>query len=173
MKLQKGKILIKSINDIKNIQKDNTDMRSLIDLEYMGQFEYEGNAIPISRMFIEYYKENYFFYPVQIYNKEGLQMYIYANESMVNEKLKENKNFIFNLAEFNIDRNYSLWEYINNNSKECLYDFWWNIEGDYFILFGEENKKIITFFINECFNRDGGKEEIKRKLLKIGYRIQN
>lgn len=42
MKLQKGRFLIKSINDIKNIQKDSTDMRKLIDLEYMGQFEYEG-----------------------------------------------------------------------------------------------------------------------------------
>ena len=137
----------------------------------MGQFEYEGNTIPISRMFIEYYKEDYYFYPTQIFNKDGNQMYIYANGSLVNDKLKENQNFISSLAKFNIERNFSLWEYINKNSEECLYNFWWNIEGDYLILFGEDKKDLINLFINECYQRDGGKEEIKRKLLSIGYKI--
>jgi len=75
------------------------------------------------------------------------------------------------LSKHDIDRNFSLWEYINKNSEECIYDFWWNIEGDYFILFGEEKKEIINYFINECYQRDGGKEEIKRKLLTVGYKI--
>ena len=171
MKLQKGKFLINNIGELSNIPIDNDGIKRIIDLEYMGKFEYEGNAIPISRMFIEYYKEDYYFYPTQIFNKNNNQMYIYANSTLVNDKLKENPHFIYNLARFNIDRNFSLWEYIKHNPEECLYDFWWNIEGDYLILFGEDKKDLINLFINECHQRDGGKEEIKRKLLTIGYKI--
>lgn len=171
MKLQKGKFLINNIDELINIPADKNGIKRIIDLEYMGQFEYEGNTIPISRMFIEYYKEDYYFYPTQIFNKDGNQMYIYANDNIVNDKLKENPNFISSLAKFNIERNFSLWEYINKDSEECLYDFWWNIEADYLILFGENKKDLINLFINECHQRDGGKEEIKRKLLTIGYKV--
>ena len=171
MKLQKGKFLINNIDELVNIPEDKNGIKRIIDLEYMGQFEYEGNTIPISRMFIEYYKDDYYFYPTQIFNKDGNQMYIYANGNIVNDKLKENPNFISSLAKFNIERNFSLWEYINKDSEECLYDFWWNIEADYLILFGEDKKDLINLFINECHQRDGGKEEIKRKLLTIGYKV--
>lgn len=171
MKLQKGKFLINYIDELINIPIDKYGGKRIIDLAYMEQFEYEGNAIPISRMHIEYYKESYYFYPTQIFNKDGKQMYIYANGNLINDKLKENPNFIYSLAKFNIDRNFSLWEFINKNSDECLYDFWWNINGDYLILFGEDKKELINLFINECHQRDGGKEEIKRKLLTIGYKV--
>jgi hypothetical protein len=171
MKLQKGKFLIKNIDELENGVIDNNGKNKIIDLEYMGQFEYEGNAIPISRMFIEYYKEEYCFYPTGILNKEGHQMYVFANSNLVNERIKQNPDFLIDLSRFNINQNYSLWEYINKMPKECLYDFWWNIEGDYFILFGERNKEIISLFINEGYKYDGGKEEIKTKLLKIGYKI--
>ena len=171
MKLQKGKFLINNIDELVNIPEDKNGIKRIIELEYMGQFEYEGNTIPISRMFIEYYKDDYYFYPTQIFNKDGNQMYIYANGNIVNDKLKENPNFISSLAKFNIERNFSLWEYINKDSEECLYDFWWNIEADYLILFGEDKKDLINLFINECHQRDGGKEEIKRKLLTIGYKV--
>ena len=171
MKLQKGKFLINNIDESVNIPIDKDGIKRIIDLEYMGKFEYEGNAIPISRLFIEYYKEDYYFYPTQIFNKDGNQMYIYANGNLVNDKLKQNPNFISSLAKFNIERNFSLWEYINKDLEECLYDFWWNIEGDYLILFGEDKKDLINLFINECHQRDGGKESIKRKLLTIGYKI--
>lgn len=171
MKLQKGKFLINSIDELVNIPVDEDDIKRIIDLEYMGQFEYEGNAIPVSRMFIEYYKEYYYFYRTQIFDKDGKQMYIYANGNLVNDKLKENQNFISILAKFNIERNYSLWEYVNENPEECLYDFWWNIDGDYLIFFGEDKKELINLFINKCHQRDSGKEEIKRKLLTIGYKV--
>ena len=62
---------------------------------------------------------------------------------------------------------------MNKSSNECSYDFWWDIEGDYFIIFGEDKKDLINLFINECYHRDGGKELIKRKLLKAGYKIKN
>ena len=163
MKLQRGKFLVNSVDEIK----DN----NIIDLCYMGYFEYENNAIPISRMFIEYYKDDYIFYSTNIFNKNNEEMFVYINSDLINEKIKSNPNYLINLAKYNIDRNYTLWQYINEDLKECLCDFWWNIEGDYFILFGEDKKEIIKYFIENSFERDGGKEEIKRKLLKIGYKF--
>ncbi len=171
MRLQIGKFLVKNIDELDSIPANQDGLKKIIDLMYMGQIEYEGNAISISRMFMEYYKEDYFFYPTQIFNKDGKQMYIFANSILVNEKLKNNPNFISNFANNNIKYNFSLWEYINKYSKDCTYDFWWNIETDYLIIFGEEKKELINYFINECLNRDGGKEEIKRKLLTVGYKI--
>ena len=91
VQLQKGRFLINSINELVNIPTDNDGIKRIIDLTCMSQFEYEGNAIPIYRMFIQYYKEDYFFYSTQIFNKGGNQMYIYANSNLVNNKLKENK----------------------------------------------------------------------------------
>ena len=164
MKLQRGKFLVNSVEEIQN--------NNIIDLCYMGYFEYENNAIPISRMFIEYYKDDYIFYSTNIYNKSNEEMFVYINSNLINEKIKDKPNYIIDLAKYNIDRNYTLWQYINKNPKECFCDFWWNIEGDYFILFGEDKKELIKFFIEDSFRRDGGKEDIKRKLLKIGYNLK-
>lgn len=164
MKLQRGKFLVNNVNEIK----DN----NIIYLDYMGYFEYEGNAIPISRMFIEFYKEEYDFYSTNIYNRNNEEMYIYANSEIVKEKLNNNTNYIVSLANYNIDRNYTLWQYINKDIKELDVNFWWNIEGDYFIFFGEDKKDVIKYFVENSFIRDGGKEEIKKKLLSIGYDIK-
>lgn len=171
MKLQRGRFLIKNIMDLNNAIETKDGIKRVIDLDYMGKFEYEGNAIPISRMFIEYYKENYLFYSTNIFNKTDEEMFIYANSNLVNDRLKQNPNFILDLAKYNINKNYSLNKYINDNKEECFCDFWRDIESDYFIFFGEEKKEIIEYFINKCHNRDGGKEEIKRKLLTVGYKL--
>lgn len=164
MKLQRGKFLVNNVSEIKD---DN-----IIDLSYMGYFEYEGNTIPISRMFIEFYKDDYDFYKTNIFNKNNEEMFIYINRNLIDEKLKDNPNYIFSLAKYNIDRNYTLWQYINKDIKELDVNFWWNIEGDYFIFFGEDKKDVIKYFIENSFIRDGGKDEIKKKLLSIGYDIK-
>lgn len=171
MKLQKGRFLIKNIEELENIPLDKNGMKKIIYLTNIGQFEYGENNVPTSRLFIEYHMNNYSFYPTQIFNKTGQQMYIYANNDMINSELAKNPNFLSRLAKYNIDRDTSLQEYINRNPNECFYDFWWNIERDYFIIFGEENKLIIENYINECFKYDGGNEEIKRKLLTLGYKL--
>ena len=172
MLLQKGRFLANCIDDLKEIDVDDDGLKRVIDLEYMGKFEYEGNAIPISRMFIEYYKDKYLFYPTQIFNKANEQMYVFANSDLINEKMKDNPNFISTLVEHKISRNFSLWEYINHMPEECLCDFWWDIEGDYFIFFGDAKKDIINYFINSCFERDGKKEEIQKKLTCAGYKFK-
>lgn len=164
MKLQRGKFLVNNINELK----DN----NIICLNYMGYFEYEGNAIPISRMIIELNKEDYYFYNTNIFNKSSEEMFIYINSNIINDKLKNNPNYINFLANYNIDRNYSLWQYVNKDIKECNTDFWWNIEADYFIFFGEDKKDLIKFFIENSFIRDGGTEEIGKKLIRVGYDIK-
>ena len=52
MLLQKGRFIIKDISQINLVEPSSDGIRIIIDLNYMGQFEYECNAVPISRMFI-------------------------------------------------------------------------------------------------------------------------
>lgn len=164
MLLQRGNFLVDSIEDTAN-------KIDVIDLDYMGKFEYEGNAIPLSRSYIEYYKDEYKFYPVSIFDKDGNQMYIYANSSIYEEKIKNDPNYILKLAKNKINNNYSLWEYIKYGPNKSDYNFWWNIDAAYFIFFGEKYKSIIEYFINYCYTRDGGKDGIKKKVLEAGYRM--
>ena len=166
MQLLRGNFLVNNINEI-----NYNDDENIIDLAYMGAFEYEGNAVPISRMFIEYNKDSYSFYPIDIYNKDKKQMFIFINKEIIDEKLINNPNYLIELANHCVSRNFSLWEYINKETKDLHYNFWWNIESDYFIFFGEEKKNIINYFINNCYEHDGGHQEIKRKLLKVGYKL--
>jgi len=168
MLLQRGKFLIKDISNIDLMETNNDGIKRIIDLEYMGNFEYEGNTVPVSRMFIEYYNEEYEFVPVSIYNKRDEQMYFYLNK-----KILENKpeHYLLNIARKIIDRNYSLYQYINEEFDNKTTDFWWDLEGDYFIFFGDRKIELINYFINSCYKRDGEKEGIKQKLLKIGYKM--
>lgn len=168
MKLQRGRIIINNIDEINN---SSSDIKDVIDLAYMGQFEFEGNVIPVSRMFIEYNVEDYKFYPMSIFNQNNQQMYIYCDSKLVDSKSQKNNNFLYDTVKNDIDKNVSLWEYINLKSNDNSCNFWWNVNHDYFILFGEEHKIIIEEFIKSCYERDGGKEEIKRKLLSNGYKI--
>lgn len=169
MLLQRGNFNIQDISDIETVELNNRGIRNVIDLAYMGKIEFEGNAVPISRMIIEYYKENYEFYPINIYNQKNEQMYFYANSSIIKDKPE---GFLGTLANDIINVNFTLYEYINYTDKERLNDFWWSLEGDYFIFFGENKKEIINYFIDICYEKDGGKEEIKNKLLKLDYKVK-
>ena len=163
MLLQRGKFLIDSAP---NNKKEKVDV---IDLDYMGSFEYEGNAIPLSRTYIEYFKDKYVFYPTQIFDKNGNQMFIYANSDLLNSKVENDGEYILKLAKYKINNNYSLWEYIKYGPNNSEYNFWWDIEGAYFIFFGEKYKDVIQYYIDYCYFRDGKKDGIKRIIKKAGY----
>lgn len=172
MKLQKGKFLINNIDELDTLDTDTDGLKNVIRLDYMGMYEYETNSIPISRMIIEYFKDNYVFYPVDIYNQKNEQMFIYANSLLIKDE-----DYINKLAKEIIDKNLSLWEAINYSigkrvSFEELNDFWWSIDNDYFVFFGENKKEIINYFIYGCYDRDGKKEGIARKLEKAGYSLK-
>lgn len=169
MLLQQGRFIIKDISQINLVEPSSDGIRRIIDLNYMGQFEYEGNSVPISRMFIEYYKDEYQFYPIDIYNNNNEQMYFYFNSILLKDKPQ---NYLYNLAKKILARNYSLWNYINNSGDNITTDFWWELNGDYFIFFGDKKIELIEYFIESCYKRDGEKGEIKKKLIKAGYKMK-
>jgi len=166
MLLQRGNFTINNISEIDTLETEEDGLKRVIDLDYMGKSEYEGNAIPLSRMVIEYNNEKYQFYYTDIFNANGEQMIIYANSELVNDIL-DWKEFASKL----IERNYSMYEHAHKPNNEYGNNFWWNINGDYFVFFGEEKKELIKYFINGCYERDGGKQLIKQKIAKCGYII--
>ena len=162
MLLQRGRFIIKTIDELDTLETDKDGLKKIIDLDYMGKFEYEGNAIPLSRMYIEYFKENYEFRYFDLFDANGAQMIVYCNE----------KKDLDELVKFLLDRNYSFCEHVKYPNNEYDNDFWWNIGSDYFIFFGEDKKELINYFINGCYERDGGKQLIKEKIAKCGYKVE-
>ena len=166
MLLQRGKFIIKDISELERLDSNKDGIKRIIELDYMGKFEFEGNSVPISRMFIEYYKDEYEFIPLDIYNKDNEQLFFYFNKTLLRDK---DKNYLYRLTKAIIDRNYSLASYLEGDNKSN--DFWWDLDGDYFIFCGNKKIDLINYFIESCYKRDGEKEEIKIKLKKIGYKM--
>ncbi|MBR6690649.1 MAG: hypothetical protein IKL65_04900 [Bacilli bacterium] len=167
MLLQKGRFTIKKISELEKLNEEKDGIKRIIDLEYMGKFEFEGNAVPISRMFIEYYKDEYAFIPVDIYNKNNEQMFFYFNKTLLEDK---KESYLYEVAKRILERDFSLWEHINENSN--ITDFWWDLNGDYFIFFGDKKIELINYFIESCYKRDGEKVGIEKKLIKVGYKMK-
>ena len=168
MMLQKGKFIIKKITELDSVKEEKDGIKRIIDLDFMGKFEFEGNSVPISRMFIEYYKDEYEYYPIDIYNKNNEQMYFYFNKTLLENKPK---SYLYNIAKKILERDFSFWEHINKDSNNST-DFWWDLNGDYFIFFGKEKIDLINYFIESCYRRDGEKEKIKQKLMNVGYKME-
>ena len=111
MLIQRGKFTINSMSEIDNIKSDKDGIKKVIDLNYMGRFEFEGNAVLISRMFFEFYRDNYEFIPMNVYNKNNEQLYIYFNK----EALKgQGGGFIQGLFDYLYSREYSLYNFMKN-----------------------------------------------------------
>ena len=168
MILQRGKFIIKQISEFDSVKEEKDGIKKIIDLNYMGQFEFEGNSVPISRMFIEYYKDEYKYYPIDIYNKNNEQMYFYFNKTLL---VNKPKNYLYSIAKKILERDFSLWEHINKASNNST-NFWWDLNGDYFIFFGKEKIDLINYFIESCYKRDGEKVGIEKKLTKAGYKMK-
>ena len=141
MLLQRGNFTINNISEIDTLETEKDGLKRIIDLDYMGKSEYEGNAIPLSRMIIEYNNDKYQFYNIDIFNNNGEQMIIYANSEQIIDIL-DWKEFALKL----IERNYSMYEHVHNPKNEYGNNFWWNISGDYFIFFGEEKIESIKIY---------------------------
>ena len=168
MKLQRGNFTINNISELDKLDNYKDGIRRVIDLSYMGQFEYEGNTVIVSRMYIEMNKSDYVFYPVNQYDSLGRRMFYYFNSKLLIDK---DSAYLEKRAKSDIDRNYSLWEYMKYSYKEGMTYFWWDLNCDYFIFFGEEKKDIITYFIDKCYERDGRVEGIQKSLHKAGYKV--
>lgn len=168
MKLQRGNFTIKDISELDRLEANNQGLKKVIDLSYMGSFEYEGNTVPVSRMYIEMQKDDYCFYPINKFDANGKQMFYYFNSKLLEGK---DETFLEHVATRDVDRNYSLWEYMNYPDREYVCNFWWNLDSDYFVFFGEEKKDLINYFIDSCYERDGKVEGIQKSLRKAGYKV--
>ena len=166
MLLQRGRFTVKNISELDLLPTESDGLKRIIDLDYMGKIEYEGNTIPLSRMLIEYNIDKYKFYYIDLFNNSWEQMIVYANSEQVDE---------IDWHEFGlslIERDYSVYKHIHNSGSENENNFWWSVDNDYFVFFGEEKKELINAFITGCYKRDGGKELIKQKIAKCGYRVE-
>lgn len=168
LKLQRGKFAVKTEEELKKATPEHDNLKRVIDLDYMGRTEYEGNTIPILRMLIEYEKEQYKYYPTSTVDANGSPMILFLNP---NHLLKELDIALEELSNYYIEHNYSLWEYIKYSNKRKVNDFWWDIDNNIIIFFGEEKIPLIQYFIDSCYQRDGSKEEIGKKLIKCGIKI--
>lgn len=83
-------------------------------------------------MLIEYNRDKYMYLPVDFYNKNGEQMYIY----MFTDGIQVTDKDLLQLAHKNIEENYTLYEHINEPNKRYGNYFWWSIEYNYIIFFG-------------------------------------
>ena len=169
MLLQRGKFLINNISELENLETHKDGLKRIIDLSYMGQFEFEGNAIPISRMFMELEKDNYQFYPISKFDSTGNQMYFYFNSKKLKE-LGKDIQYLEELADRIANREYSLYEYMKYSNGDYVHNFWWDIRSGYFIFFGQEKKDLINYFIDGCYERDGKEEGIQKSLRRAGYK---
>ena len=83
----------------------------------------------------------------------------------------KDNDYLERRAKSDVDRNYSLWEYMKYSNKKEMTNFWWDLNCDYFIFFGEDKKDIITYFIDSCYERDGKIDGIQKSLHKAGYKV--
>ncbi len=102
----------------------------------------------------------YRFYSAEINSKANEEMFIYASKEFIN-KISENR-FYNEMVKKNIERERTIEKYINSFPDECLCDFWWNIDENYFIVFGEEKVELINNFIRMQYKKGG----IRKKVTK-------
>ena len=77
---------------------------------------------------------------------------LYAKKEFVN-KISRSR-FYNELVKRNIEREKTIKKYIESFPDECLYDFWWDVYGNYFIVFGEEKVELINHFIRMQYKKD-------------------
>lgn len=122
-----------------------TGRNSIIDLNYMGAAEFEWGALPQStqRMLtnIEFY--DVFPFP-QYINDKGEILMVYAPKMFI-EHISE---IVEDLASGKVNGRLKEWcnlpDYLKGKERGYNFaDFWWDIENDFYIFFGEEKKELI------------------------------
>ena len=162
MKLQRGRFLVKYIDEL-NTSRDKRIVK-------LDEIEHDSPIIIASRMKIELEKEQYGFYPTNIMDKNGKSMILYLNPNNFSEDLEKTLEY---LGISYINENYSLWSYITHPNEQPDCDFWWNIQENIMVFFGEDKIPIIKHFINSNYYNDGEQEAIQEKLTKLVKPYEN
>lgn len=116
---------------------------SLVDLHYMGSAEFEFGALPQSLHRVVNHLDTYEIVKTGIVNFENAQLFLICKPTDAEEltailltlrdekpyRLKENIGLDANLS--GKEKADSYW----------FFDFWWDVENDYFFVVGKENAK--------------------------------
>lgn len=148
--MKKGKFLVKNVSELDVMYEDVNSINGICDLLYLDLDEKEKMKRPI-KTFLEYFNFGYLFYETGIYSKSNEEMFIYAGRELIDRI--GSLEFYNGLVKRNIEGENTIKLYINSYPEECLYDFWWDDENDYFIVFGDEKMDIIDYFIRKQYNK--------------------
>lgn len=130
---------------------DITGIDSLLSFEYMGSSEYEFGALPKSlRRIIEEGYSKYSFVEVDsVRDKDGNTARVYCKNNEVEDAIKA----VIHLSEndYGYKERASMHKYIVDGYKDKPFttDFWWDIENDFFVIFGNEKQKLLQKAISE------------------------
>lgn len=137
-----------------------TGRKSIIDLNYMGAAEFEWGALPEStqRMLtnIDFY--DVFTFP-QYVNTEGEPLMVYAPRMFIDhitkivEELAKGENYY-------LKERCTLPEYLNGEITYNYTDFWWDIQNDFYIFFGEEKRDLVLAAQTAMRERSIGEVEV-------------
>ncbi len=149
--MKKGKFLVRNVNELDIMYEDINSINKISDLLYLNLTEREKETHPI-KTFIEYFDMDYRFYSTGVNSKANEEMFIYAKKEFIN-KITRGK-FYNEIVKKNVEREKTIKKYIDSFPDECLYDFWWNIDENYFIVFGKEKIELINNFIRMQYKKD-------------------
>ena len=114
-----------------------TGRNSIINLNYMNSAEFEGDALPKStrRMIVNIDFYDVFTFPEYVNNK-GETLKVYAPKMFIEHISK----IIDNLIAGNLNHTLKEWctlpQYLKGENHYNKIDFWWDIENDFYIFFG-------------------------------------
>lgn len=136
-----------------------TGRNSIIILKYMYASDFEWGARPRStqRMLtnIEFY--NFFTFP-QYVNNQGEPLIVYAptmfieHISKIVEELATGKCYLKEIC--------TLPEHLNGEKPKHRENFWWDIDNDFYIFFGEEKRDLVLKAEKEMRRRSLGEVEV-------------
>ena len=149
--MKKGKFLVRNVSELDIMYEDINSINKISDLLYLNLTEREKETHTI-KTFIEYFDMDYRFYSTGVNSKANEEMFIYAKKEFIN-KITRGK-FYNEIVKKNVEREKTIKKYIDSFPDECLYDFWWNIDENYFIVFGKEKIELINNFIRMQYKKD-------------------
>ena len=126
-------------DDIEEINGRN----SIVNLNYMGSAEFEWGALPQSTQRMLTNIDFYDVFPFPQYeNTKGEPLMVYAPKMFIEhiaqivDELAQGKNY-------RLKERCTLPEYLKGERTYNYANFWWDIENDFYIFFGEEKKELV------------------------------
>lgn len=138
----------------KKVEKENIEgIDSLLTFSYMGAAEFEFGALPQSlrRIIVEGNGQYGFIEIPQVKNKSKESAFVYcklSEKDEIKEAVKHLSKKDYGYKEPALMASYIMnGENINSSYNDC--NFWWDIENDFLVLFGEEKRELLQEAINK------------------------